>query len=140
MTGAMQRQEAAKRAMLALLLACALLLRIAVPAGWMPVSDAQGTRLVPCSGAGPMEPGLPMAHAGMGAGHTHHGKAPEPHDGDHGCAFGSLSLALAQPPAPALALPPLVVAASSRLPAFVAAIGRGLAAPPPPSTGPPGLI
>lgn len=91
----------------ALVLLAALLLRFAVPAGFMPVMSAQGLRLVPCSGHGPIEP-APVsnphsgaqhgdAHAGHGveathppATHTDHGDAQV----QGGCAFAELAVPL----------------------------------------------
>ncbi len=125
------------------LLACALALRLLVPAGWMPVADAQGLHLVLCSGSGPLEmpsPHVLPAMAGMHqAGHTGH---DHHHQGmpDHPCAFAGLGLALAEPVLPMLA--PVAIAAQTLvtlIPAAVA-VGRGLAAPPPPPTGPPALV
>jgi hypothetical protein len=128
------------------LLACALALRLLVPAGWMPVADAQGLHLVLCSGSGPLELPSPhvlpamarMHHAGHAghAGHDHH------HQGmpDHPCAFTGLGLALAEPVLPMLA--PVAMLGQALVTPFPAAvaIGRGLAAPPPPPTGPPALV
>jgi len=125
------------------LLVCALALRLLVPAGWMPVRDARGLHLTLCSGSGPMEmpagamPGMDHAMAGDAA---HHG----PHDRDqgmqdHACPFASLSLAITAPPLPEAPLPVRPVLTSPGEAAFAVAIGRGLAAPPPPPTGPPAL-
>ena len=118
------------------LLACALAVRLLIPAGWMPVVDATGLHLTLCSGSGPIE--LPAAHhamAGMAHHHHHHDQGMP----DHPCAFAGLGLALAEPVLPAIALiAPVVEATVVVIPATVA-IGRGLAAPPPPPTGPPAL-
>lgn len=122
------------------LLACALALRLLIPAGWMPVHDAQGFHLTLCSGTGP-EP-LP-AHAAM-AGMAHHGTHRHDHQHDQGmpdhpCAFAGLGMVLAEPVLPAVA--PIVATVEPAIVAIPAAvaIGRGLAAPPPPPTGPPAL-
>ena len=123
--------------MLALaVLACALALRMLVPQGWMPVSDGHGFRITMCSGRGPMEMDMVMPGMAMKHGHSDHGQQPMQ---DHPCTFAHLALALAEPVLPALALPPLARAeALAGKPAGIA-IGRGLAAPPPPATGPPVL-
>ncbi len=121
-----------RRALWALLFAGALLARLASPSGWMPVADAGGVHLAPCDGRAPA---MPHAMAGM----AHHEHDPKSPTADHPCAFAGLGLALAEPlppprllaPSPARDLPPLARAA--------VAIGRGLAAPPPPATGPPAL-
>lgn len=120
------------------LLACALAVRFLIPAGWMPVADAQGFHLTLCSGAGPLE--IPPGHAM--AGMAHHGAQHHHHHHDQGmpdhpCAFAGLGLALAEPVRPVLALALPVVQALPAPIALVEAIGRGLAAPPPPPTGPP---
>ena len=136
------RSGARRPRMVALaLLACALLLRLLVPAGWMPVSDAAGVHLTLCSGTGPMTmpPMGTMAHGRTMAGIAHHMPSDQQGVPEHPCAFGQLSLAIAEPKLPALALP---IAPAALIPAGLAAlvsIGRGLAAPPPPPTGPPAI-
>jgi hypothetical protein len=121
--------------MVAILFA-ALMLRIAVPQGWMPAQMADGWRIVLCSGSGPMEmSGMPAAMAMPGMKHM-----PAGHDhgtAEHPCAFSALALALAEPVAPSLPEP--MVAATAWLLALgrIVTLGHGLAAPPPPSTGPP---
>lgn len=124
-----------KAAMLALF-ACALLLRLIVPAGWMPVSDARGIHVVICTGMGPVETviAVPMAASVSGA---HHGPADDHQAADHPCVFSGLGLALAEPRLPDLAVPPAVRAFTLVAIATGVTIGRGLAAPPPPATGPP---
>lgn len=120
---------------LALLLVCALALRLLVPAGWMPVADAHGLHLTLCPGAGPIMPATPHVMAGM----THPGSAPH-HDQaspDHACPFAGLSLALDRPTAPPTVAPPRVAPLPLPVRPLAVAIGRGLAAPPPPATGPP---
>lgn len=129
-------------------LACALLLRVLVPQGWMPVETGQGWRLTPCSGSGPMAMGDPagaaLAMPGMRsmAGGKDHGMPDHgmpDHGGDHGCPYASLATALEEPVLPTLAVP---IPMQSILPiaaAWMVAIGRGLAAPPPPATGPPSV-
>ena len=114
------------------LILCALLLRIAVPAGWMPGAD-RGTPITICTGAG-------MAQAWIdGEGKVH--KEGGPQQGhDQPCTYSVLGMAAhAAPDAPAVApvrIGELLVPGAQ----FAAAIGQGLAAPPPPSTGPPSLI
>ena len=115
-------------------LACALALRLLVPQGWMPVSDAHGFRLTLCSGTGPMD--MPMASMpGMAAQHDKSG-----HDqpaAEHSCPFANLALALAEPVVPALTSPTVFTVEAIDPRPLAVTIGRGLAAPPPPSTGPP---
>jgi hypothetical protein len=125
--------------MLALaVLACALLLRLLVPAGWMPVSDATGMHLTLCSGTGPMAmPMAPMAHRMTVAGAAPHMPTDQQNAPEHPCAFAHLGLAIAEPTLSALMLP---ATPGTLVPVGIAtlvSIGRGLAAPPPPPTGPP---
>ena len=125
--------------LLALLLALAM--RLLVPTGFMWDTSAQGgAHLVPCSGMGPPS-SAPAAHAmhHMAMAGTAHEKGKEGGDStNRECAFSALggALDLADPfvapaaPLPALAFLPIFVLQAS-------APGRGLAAPPPPSRGPP---
>jgi hypothetical protein len=110
------------------LLALALLVRLAAPTGWMLAPDAQGApQLVICTGHGPM-----TLDAGKGS-------APAPKTvSDHPCAFAGCGVA----PPPTLSAEP-IPAPVATAPAQSLGIandqrpGRGLAAPPPPSRGPP---
>jgi hypothetical protein len=114
------------------ILGVALLLRVVIPTGWMPAHGADGvTRITLCTGMGAVE-------AWVDADGAIHDKKPhEKSSADQPCAFTGLAMAgdlpaIAALPAalaPSIAAPP---AARSR-----ASIGHGLAAPPPPSTGPP---
>jgi hypothetical protein len=123
--------------MLALVvLACALGLRMLVPQGWMPVSDTHGFRITMCTGTGPMDMTVTMPGMTMHDGKAGHDQQPMQ---DHPCTFAHLGLALAEPGLPALILPPISRAEAVAAKAFAVAIGHGLAAPPPPSTGPPAL-
>lgn len=127
------------------LLVCALAMRVLIPSGFMLMPDAHGATLVICPGQGEMP--APMAHDMMAmpghdmadmSGHTD--KQPKGHEdkaGEHACAFS---------PAGAVAdlattLHPI---APSRAETNAVALfhayarpGLGLAAPPPPKTGPP---
>lgn len=141
-------------------LLCVLLARVAVPAGWMPMLTADGGIVIaPCSGMGAMPmadapgthgmPGRSMSGHSM-PGHSmpgmdmaaHHAAPEKPNDrhpdpaGDHPCSGAGVAVALTTPP---VALPAaLALAAIATPPArLVPNIGQGLAAPPPPSTGPP---
>jgi hypothetical protein len=122
----------------------ALAVRLLVPAGYMPMSGKFGLEI--CAGQTPdllslgamprmesMDHAMPMK--GMD-----HGKAM-PGDHDHDCGFGAAvggaadlpNLILPAPLAP-VALPALFIRAVPVRP------GLGLAAPPPPKTGPPSLL
>ncbi len=127
------------RGQTALLLLClAMFMRLLVPAGWMPVETASGGLAITlCSGSGPM----PMTIAGPTAAAMkamHHGTDQQDHGpGDHPCTFSSLAMALDEPPLLVIDLPKLIVEAWTASTGLAVSIGRGLAAPPPPSTGPP---
>ena len=123
-----QRLSMANRGRLIALLALALFVRALVPTGWMPVVTAEGVRLQLCAGQA-MPPVAGMHHS-----HQQGEKQGLP---DHPCAFAGLGLA-------ADTAPPLVVLAVAPVPGtgpaprlFAVAVGHGLAAPPPPATGPP---
>ena len=123
-----QRLSMANRGRLFAMLALALVVRALVPTGWMPVATDQGIRFELCAGQA-----MPPA-AGMH--HRHKGESQQTAP-DHVCAFAGLGLAADTAPPPvmlALAPAPVPVAAPR---ALTVAIGRGLAAPPPPATGPP---
>jgi len=118
---------------LAMLALCALLLRAWVPAGWMPAGAAGGILIEPCPAAAPVAAAATdhaMHHAG-------HGPLPHHRDEHPSCAFAGLALSVLDPPPAALPLAPTPTAEA--VPAADARIspGRGLAAPPPPATGPP---
>lgn len=120
----------------------ALAMRLLVPTGfmWETAAHGSGARLVPCSGM------APASAAPVAAGMHHMAMAGPSHDKGHEssdtssreCAFSALGGALdLAGPFVAPAAPLLAVAV---LPTFVAQTltpGRGLAAPPPPSRGPP---
>ncbi|PSJ39383.1 hypothetical protein [Allosphingosinicella deserti] len=127
------------RTLLAFAVGSVLLLRLLVPVGWMPVFEGGQIRLALCAGWAPGPVASPSAHAGHSA---HHDESPAPsHDtGNQGhdapCTFASASLPWLG--IDAIALEPVINAnAAAGVLALVSAPGRGLAAPPPPSTGPP---
>ena len=117
-----------RRPLTMLVLACALFLRVWVPAGWMPSANGGAFAIEPCAAAAPM----PMDH---GSKHDPSHKAQ--HDGD--CSFAPHHAGIAPITLPsALATPAEVAAAPiqrQRAPFF--AIGPP--APPPPATGPPAI-
>jgi len=124
----LRRLSPLQRRLMLALFAWALLVRLLVPAGWMPAADAAGPHLVLCDGGAAAMPAHDMGH----------GKAPMHHQGpsDHPCSFAGPVAAVETP----LAAVPLPQAAPRYAVAAVhrdVAIGRGLAAPPPPPTGPP---
>lgn len=116
---------------LALLLATlALVFRVAVPTGFMVGAGAAGPSIVICSGSGPMTMSLPGIPA------KNDGKTDK---ADHPCVFAAAHIAA---PAAFPASDAIVLRAAPAAP--LAPIGDlrpglGLAAPPPPKTGPPAL-
>jgi hypothetical protein len=136
MTGRLRHQL---RHLAPCLMALALLARLIVPAGFMPMQGADGvTRIMMCSGAGPMT--MPMPAMMMGS--AHHGSDSKggAHEGDHACPFAGFAMA-AHVADMAGALPPLFAVAAVA-PGLIVAMrpGLGLAAPPPPKTGPPLIL
>lgn len=135
---------ATHRRWLLLLFACAMLVRALIPTGWMPIADAQGFRIVLCSGTGPAIPAakatIPSVNAPMGdamAG-MHHEKSSDRHSQgpEHPCVFAGVTPAM-DTPTLAAPLPPVRIRAAPALVRALVTIGHGLAAPPPPQTGPP---
>lgn len=121
------------------IIACALLARVLIPQGWMPVETDRGWQISICSGTGPVEMAAsPVLAAALKAMHPGSEKQ-NTNANDHPCTFSGLTVALDGPSVPLLAPPALT--AKSWLPRVVlaVAVGRGLAAPPPPSTGPPSI-
>ena len=122
------------RALALWIVACALMLRIVVPAGWMPMTGADGlTRIQLCTGQGMVEAFVDRTTGAI------HDKAPaksEPRT-DQPCAFAGLAFVLDAPLLPAIAAPLALAALAPAASLAPAAPGRGLAAPPPPATGPP---
>lgn len=117
------------------LIVCALLLRALIPAGWMPTAGTDGMiRIAMCTGMG-------ATTAWMDRSGKIHQDAPGGSDhGSQPCGFAVLGHGLDA--MPGLAIPAARtgndVGVMTALPAV--SVGRGLAAPPPPSTGPPILI
>lgn len=116
------------------LTALALLLRILVPAGFMPSSNAgQGYAIALCSDMSGMSGWVDLN------GKLHKGAKPSEETTNHQpCVFSGFATALTLPDIIGPATPaPIAVAAFFGSSLGRAAIGQGLAAPPPPPTGPP---
>jgi len=121
----------AHKVMLGVCLAMILAFRALVPAGWMP-SEAKGQWITICSGAG-------VSVAWLDAnGKLHKENAPAKAS-DSPCTFATLGFALDVPPfigeLPHYADLPSI----APIRPVLVAVGQGLAAPPPPKTGPPAL-
>lgn len=118
-----------------LLIVAALLARSVAPEGWMPVVNAAGgIEITICNGTGP-DDAMVLAPDGK----LHHKAPGQSQPGDHACAFSGLSIADAPPTLVALGAPIVAPDDAPALDPIDAAPGRGLAAPPPPATGPPSL-
>ena len=124
-----------RMAMVLALLLCALFARALVPAGWMPAIAGEGYTITLCTGAGAMSVWVD------GEGQVHKQKPSNSDRTDQPCAFAGFLNAATLPdmiggPAPFVAY----AAVQAILPVTTLAIGRGLAAPPPPPTGPPATL
>lgn len=132
MIGLHRMRQGGGRRVALLLVACALLFRIAVPAGWMPEASARGVSLGWCSGTSHEVPAEARALLEKALGKPKPAK-PAP---DQPCAFAAAAQPLAAAdPAPAIAAPATIAEAAPQ--ALLPLPGRGLAAPPPLATGPP---
>lgn len=137
MLSAIRTGGGAPRTMVVALFACVLLMRVLIPQGWMPAAGSFGIMICP----GVEAPVTAPEHAGAAMHGMHHNGSGGQEDGghDHPCAFTLFGLAIAEPSLPSLDLPEPVAPALPAILLQAVAIGRGLAAPPPPSTGPPAL-
>lgn len=122
-----------------------------IPHGWMIGSvDDGSTVLIPCPTTSPQLASLAHAssanfedahhaklHSALQEGMDHSGSDADDHGAAQAkCDFASLGAPMLPPDGPALAAPPF--AADDLISVLPDAFpGRGLAAPPPPSTGPP---
>jgi len=135
MTGLTAMREGRLRRVALLLLACALFLRILVPAGWMPQASATGVALKWCGESGralPDEARAQLAKALGDHGPQKHDAAPE-----HPCPFAVAAVALPAPDVSAALAEPYSCDETAPVRLSAVAPGLGLAAPPPFSTGPP---
>ena len=100
------RSTRAKRRLLALVLPV-LLLRLLVPAGFMPMAGAGGLEIALCPAAAALPPGLAMAHAGHHMQHAGHAGGTAPPAAEHHapCLFAAGAAPVA-PPAVLLTAPP----------------------------------
>jgi hypothetical protein len=123
-----------RQALTLCLLACALFLRLLVPAGWMPASSGGAFAIEPCPAAAPRAMVHMAGHHGAMPGDN--GSSHKDHQGGDAC-FSALLIGFASASQPALVPAPTIVAAAPL--SFFAApvLARGPPALPPPSTGPP---
>ena len=131
-TGPTPDRIAPWRGIALILVALALSLRVLVPAGYMVAPTGAGLPLTLCTGQGPVTSSHDPAHPAPG---------PEKAPGSHGACLFAGTAAAPPPPLPQVARTEAPVIAADRPPSggWVAP-GRGLAAPPPPSRGPPVLL
>jgi hypothetical protein len=145
---ALRRHLSLRRSLAAWLVALALAVRLVVPAGFMPMAGKVGLEI--CAGQTADMPAMPAMSAmpGMAMGHHHaalmpgmdHGK-PMSGASDHDCGFAAAIGGAAD--LPVLILPAMLAPVALPV-AFVPQLrvrpGLGLAAPPPPKTGPPSIL
>ena len=113
-----------------IMLACALFLRVAVPAGWMPSTSGGAFSIEPCVAAAPAVDEHKAPHHGS--------KGKSQHSGE--CSFAPLQGSFAETAqAPALSSPAVVDAAIAQQRPLERPYARGPPAPPPPATGPPAI-
>jgi hypothetical protein len=122
-----------RRVIALLAIACALALRVVVPSGWMPATNAQGVVvLVPCPGAEPVK----MAHS------RHHSKSEKQgHEGKaaQDCSFAPFQASVDVAEAADLLPSSIVVRVAPVKRVGFSYLATGPPAPPPPATGPPAL-
>jgi hypothetical protein len=112
------------------LLALALMFRVLIPVGWMPTTGS-GFAITLCTGMGAVTAWVDKD------GRTHKEKPAQEPTG-HPCTFSGFSATLDLPDLGAAFVAPRPVETALLITRIAeVAIGRGLAAPPPPPTGPP---
>ena len=129
------------RGLLIALLFCVLAVRVVVPQGFMWASAADGSpRIVLCSGFGAASGLTQIAATALAA---QHDSDRRDHDGksvDHPCAFAAASAAINLAGDAHPATPQRLAAAAPVARYRFLRPGIGLAAPPPPKTGPPAFV
>jgi hypothetical protein len=128
MAWAARRIEIGRRWFIALA-ALALTVQFLIPQGYMVSADWGSPGLVICTGHGPLR---------LFDKHQSPGKAPKSTEAP--CAFAAHGTATPPPPAVSLALASFGYVDRPVTRTFDLAPGRGLAAPPPPSHGPPSIL
>lgn len=134
MNGAAIRSGGRGGAIVGVLLALALFVRLIVPSGWMPIAG-NGYAITLCTGAGMVSAWVD----GNGVVHKD-GKGPA-QKAEHPCIFAGFGTDLL-PGGVSFAVDSFVALTSQVIipPLQAVSIGRGLAAPPPPPTGPPASL
>lgn len=112
-----------------------MLVRVLVPAGWMPATGSDGLmRISLCAGTGAQTAWIDRDGA------IHKEMPASDHDDPQPCGFSALSFSLDVAPVFALAVAVALADVTAPQSRLTPGIGQGLVAPPPPSTGPPILI
>jgi hypothetical protein len=136
------------RGLAVVLLVCALAMRMLVPSGFMIAPGVHGATLVLCPGQGAMPAAMPHDMGAMAMpGHAMSKPSDKHPDDKHQekgdnlpCAFSPVG-ATANLVSVAHPMPPVaVIAIAPTLFRIFVQPGLGLAAPPPPKTGPPALV
>ncbi|MET0375823.1 MAG: hypothetical protein ABW128_16390 [Rhizorhabdus sp.] len=134
MSGVAIRSGRTGGAVIGALLALTLLVRLIVPSGWMPVAGS-GYAITLCTGAGVVSAWVDE----KGVVHKD-GKAPA-QKADHPCTFAGFGVDLLSRVEMSVRDSAVRLAGSTiALSIALVAVGRGLAAPPPPQTGPPATL
>ena len=115
-----------------ILLACALAVRMLVPAGWMPVQGHGPLAIEPCPSAD-ASPMIAMAHHHDAGHHSHKAQ----HDSD--CAFAPLTTGFAASDTPVALLAQRPVTEARLEVQAKLFFATGPPALPPPATGPPAI-
>jgi hypothetical protein len=124
------RQLQTGRGLFALLLLCALAIRIAIPAGFMPTQSIHGIVISLCTGQGAVRAVLPVEKGSEPAKHE------KSKDGE--CMFAAgLGSGLLAATATIIAAVPTMAASLVSSRAIADLTVHRLAAPPPPAQGPP---
>lgn len=124
------RQSQTGRGLFALLVLCVLAIRIAIPTGFMPTQSIHGIVISLCTGQGAVRAVLPVQK----------GSEPADHEKSKGgdCAFAAgLGSGLLAATATTVAAVPAMAAPLVSSRAIADLTVHRLAAPPPPSQGPP---
>lgn len=118
--------------MILLLAVIALAVRIAVPSGWMPSAE-RGFALTVCVGGD-------MQIVWLDKKGSLHEREPGQSIEKSDCAFAGSAPAMDLPTVAAASEKAVATQLTASIPQIRVSIGHGLAAPPPPATGPPSFI
>ncbi len=124
------RYSAMARLTFAMLMACALAVRVLVPAGYMPGTSSHGITVALCSGVAGQKVFIDLGKAPT--------RAPSGHEKSKDCTFAAgLGLGVYPPVEDGAVLVALLTLAPPLGPAIADLTPHRLAAPPPPAQAPP---